>query len=153
MTSPRLLKLLPVVMAFLTCDVATASPQIVADPGDLLGMWEGESKCIVPNSPCHDEHVLYRIADKQYSTRVSIDAYKIVKGEQQFMGAIECEVPGPKKLCCAISNGRKSDWEFQISGDTMSGTLTVDEAKTLYRRISLRRTTTKLQAPANNRNQ
>jgi hypothetical protein len=151
MTSPKLSKLPLVVMAVLLCGLTTAFPRGAADPSGLLGMWEGESKCTVPDSPCHDEHVLYRIAaDKQDLTRVNIDAYKIVKGEQQFMGTIECKVPQPTTLSCVINKGRKSDWEFQQSGDTMSGTLSVDESKTLYRRVSVRRTTTKLQAPANN---
>jgi len=112
-------------------------------------MWEGESKCTVPDSPCHDEQVLYRVvADKQNPNRVLIDAYKIVKGEQQFMGTIQCRVPSATTLSCSANTERKNIWEFQFRGDTMTGTLTVDESKSLYRKISLRRTNTKLQAPA-----
>ena len=152
MIRPRHLKLrlYGLFAAFLLCSTATTFSRTPADPAGLLGMCECESKCTVPDSPCHDEHVLYRIAaDKQSPRRVTIDAYKIVKGEQQFMGTIDCEAPRPTKLSCTTNNGRKNDWEFQTSGDTMTGTLTVNESKILYRKIWVRRTSTKLQAPAN----
>ena len=29
----------------------------------VLGSWEGDSKCTMPDSPCHDEHVLYQITE------------------------------------------------------------------------------------------
>ena len=29
-----------------------------ASDKNVLGSWEGESKCVVPDSPCHDEQVL-----------------------------------------------------------------------------------------------
>ena len=135
-------------LPFLLCGLTVAFVRRPAEPAAAPGMWEGESKCTVPDSPCHDEHVLYRVvADKQDPNRVLIEAYKIVKGQQQFMGTIECRRPSVTSLTCSANTQRKNVWEFQINGDTMSGSLTVDESKTLYRKISVRRTNTKLQTP------
>ncbi len=112
---------------------------------DLIGTWEGESKCTTPNSPCHDEHALYKIsADKQDSAKLSVDGYKVVSGEAQFMGTLTCEYhPVQATLRCTANTAEQDDWEFQISGDTMTGTLTIGPEKKLYRRMSLRKTQSK----------
>ena len=71
-----------------------AMESFAAPPTDrkgVLGTWEGESKCTVANSPCHDEHVIYRLAaDKRDPNQVRLDAYKVVDGQQQFMGTLDC---------------------------------------------------------------
>jgi hypothetical protein len=47
--------------------IAAAWPQVAVGAATVVGSWEGESKCTVTNSPCHDEHVVYRIgAEKQF---------------------------------------------------------------------------------------
>src|SRR5579863_5799898 len=74
----------------LTCLLwaATAWPQSVKA---VLGSWEGESKCTVADSPCHDEHVLYQIAgDKKDPWQLNLDGYKIVDGAPEFMGTLTC---------------------------------------------------------------
>ena len=113
--------------------------------GDVVGTWEGESKCTVPDSPCHDEHALYRIAaDQKNPAQLNIDAYKIINGSPEFMGAIACEFHASEStLTCATHGAKPGEWEFHVSGDTMTGTLKVEAGKTLYRRISLRKTHTK----------
>lgn len=107
----------------------------------VLGSWEGDSKCTVPTSPCHDEHVLYQIAeDKKDPFQLNLDAYKVVDGAPEFMGTLSCHFESKTAaLSCTSSNRNKDEWEFHIIGDTMSGRLTIDEGKTLYRRITLRR--------------
>jgi hypothetical protein len=107
----------------------------------VLGLWEGESKCTVPNSPCHDEQVLYQIAqDKKDPSQLSIDGYKIIDGAPEFMGTLTCQYqPKSGALSCTSSSKEKDDWEFRVFGEAMSGKLTIDDGKTLYRRITLRK--------------
>ncbi len=72
--------------------IAPAWPQSAESTAAVTGSWEGESKCTAPDSPCHDEHVVYRItADKKNPAQLSIDADKIVNGSPQFMGTIVCQ--------------------------------------------------------------
>lgn len=118
-----------------TASVSQASDKVV------LGSWEGDSKCNVPTSPCQDEHVLYQIAqDKKDPFQLNLDEYKVVDGAPDFMGTLACHFESKAAvLSCTSSNKNKDDWEFHVIGDTMSGRLTIDEGKTLYRRITLRR--------------
>ncbi len=112
---------------------------------NVIGTWEGESKCTVPDSPCHDEQAVYHFfADAHDSTKLNLDAYKVVNGTPQLMGTIECHYHSEQATLNCTGNTRQQDtWEFHISGDTMTGTLTVGEKKILYRRISLRKTLSK----------
>jgi hypothetical protein len=103
--------------------------------GDFLGAWEGESKCTVPDSPCHDEHVVYDVKPKNQGA--SIDMYKIIAGEKQFMGTVECNKPENRSISCTIPNrNRKNDWVFTLSDEKeLEGTLYMDEVRTVYRKI------------------
>ena len=117
----------------------------LGSPGDhseVLGTWEGESKCTVPDSPCHDEHVIYEIAaDKGASGGLKMDGYKVVNGERVFMGTLRCEYQAAKKALSCTSRGKDSDdWEYTLSGDTLEGTLTIN-GKTLFRKITTRKAT------------
>lgn len=105
----------------------------------VLGSWEGESKCTVPSSPCHDEHVLYQIAeDKKDPWQLNLDAYKIIEGAPEFMGTLTCHYQSKAgALSCTASTKEKDDWEFHLMGDTMAGRLLLDDGKTLYRRVTL----------------
>jgi len=107
----------------------------------VLGSWEGDSKCTVPDSPCHDEHVLYQIAeDKKDPFQLNMDGYKIVDGVPDFMGTLACHYESKiGALSCTSSNKDKDDWEFHVIGDAMAGRLLLNEGKTLYRRITLHR--------------
>jgi hypothetical protein len=121
-----------------TCMTALAAS---ASDKAVIGSWEGDSKCMVPNSPCHDEHLLVQIsADKKDPFQLNLDAYKMVEGSPEFMGTLTCHYESKVgALSCTSSNREKDDWEFHVMGDTMTGRLLVDDGKTLYRRITLRR--------------
>src|SRR5215470_18608771 len=82
------------------------------DALDVLGEWEGESKCTVPDSPCHDEHVIYQITRaKDANDRLSIAAYKVVNGERQFMGALGCRLDaGRATLTCSGNTAKHDEW-------------------------------------------
>jgi len=107
----------------------------------VIGSWEGDSKCTVPSSPCHDEHVLMQISeDKKDPFRLNADAYKIIDGSPEFMGTLTCHYESKVgALSCTSSSRQKDDWEFHVTGDTMAGRLLVDDGKTLYRRMTLHR--------------
>jgi hypothetical protein len=137
-TPPMRFALIATVVVLLS---SPAWPQTVPNIA-VIGTWEGESKCIVRDSPCHDEHVVYRIvADKKYPAQLNIDADKIVNGSPQFMGTIFCQYhPDEATLSCTANTAKKDDWEFHISANTMTGTLTVGREKQLFRRISVHKT-------------
>ena len=121
--------------------IGQAWPQAAPGAAALIGSWEGQSKCTVSDSPCHDEHALYRItANKKNPAQLDIDGYKIVDGSPQFMGALLCQYYAEKAtLSCTANSGKQDDWEFLVSGDIMTGRLTVGAEKTLYRRITVRK--------------
>ena len=114
-----------------------------AAPGlaGLIGSWEGESKCTVPDSPCHDEHALYRITAQQENPgQLNMDGYKVVDGSPQFMGSLLCQYQAEKAILrCTAGTGKQDDWEFHVSGNSMTGTLTIGPEKRIYRRISVRK--------------
>lgn len=113
-----------------------------SDNSEILGTWEGESKCTVPDSPCRDEHVIYEIAaDKDASGGLKMNGYKVVNGERVFMGTLGCEYQAAKKVLSCTSRGKDSDdWEYTLSGDTLRGTLTIN-GKTLFRKITTKKAT------------
>ena len=117
-----------------------AAQSVLASDKAVLGSWEGDSKCMVPDSPCHDEHVLYQIAeDKKDPFQLNLDGYKMVDGAPEFMGTLTCHFESKTgALSCTSSTKDKDDWEFRVMGDAMSGRLMI-EGKTLYRRITLHR--------------
>lgn len=111
-----------------------------ADNKAVVGTWEGESKCTVPDSPCRDEHVRYRIAVvKDDPSKLSAAADKIVQGVPQFMGTLICEYRQPV-LSCTGNTAKQDDWQFRLSGADMTGTLVIGKEKTLYRRVALHKT-------------
>ncbi len=121
--------------------VCGSVPLLQASDKAVLGSWEGDSKCTVPDSPCQDEHVLYQInEDRKDPFQLKMDAYKVVNGAPEFIGTLTCHFESKTSaLSCTSSNMESNDWEFRAMGDAMSGRLMVDHGKTLYRRISLRR--------------
>jgi hypothetical protein len=112
---------------------------------DVIGAWEGDSKCMVADSPCHDEHVLFQIReDKSDPYQLQLDAYKVVEAAPDFMGTLTCKLHGGvSAMSCTGNTSQQDDWEFQISGDTMSGRMTIGSERTLYRRIILHKAAAK----------
>ena len=83
----------------------------------------------------------YRIAaNKKNPAQLNIDGYKIVDGSPQFMGALTGQYLGRQgQMSCTANTGKQDDWEFHVTDDTMTGTLTIGAEKTLYRRIIVRK--------------
>jgi hypothetical protein len=117
-----------------------ALPQSSKELAKVTGSWEGDSKCTVPNSPCHDEHVLYQIAqDRKDPEQLNLDAYKIIDGSPDFMGTLACQYHAKQgSLSCTGNTSKQDDWQFHIFGDSITGRLTIEGGK-LYRVITLHR--------------
>jgi hypothetical protein len=130
----------PILILFVSLLVLRSGAQSSKELARVTGSWEGESKCSVPNSPCHDEHVLYQIAvDRKDPDHLSLDGYKIVDGSPEFMGTLVCDYHAKQgSLSCSGNTSQKDDWEFHIFGDSMTGRLTIEGGK-LYRIITLHR--------------
>jgi len=126
---------------FIALVICLAASSAAASNKEVLGSWEGESKCMIPNSPCHDEHVLYQITeDKKDPFQLNLDGYKIVDGAPDFMGTLTCHFQSKAGLLsCTFKGKDNDDWEFNVVGDSMTGRLLMDHGKTLYRRISVHR--------------
>ena len=86
-----------------------------------VGIWRGTSVCPVRPSACNDEVVVYRIARTNAADTLTMDARKIVRGEEQEMGVLTCRVTSPNaSLTCAIPQGT---WQFRVRNDSLVGEL------------------------------
>jgi hypothetical protein len=115
--------------------ILAAIPAVAQSKSDpVSGTWEGTSLCTVANSPCRNEHVVYHVKpDPKDATKFSIDADKIVNGEADFMGTLNCIFTAAKsELYCDTAG----DWRFTITGDKMTGTLRLKDG-TLYRNVAV----------------
>jgi hypothetical protein len=107
-----------------------------ADP--ISGTWEGTSLCQVKPSPCHDEHVIYRLTSAK-PRQYRIDGYKLVAGQEQFMGTIDVTLDaGGSHLDGSVMSGGRSQGRIQLSlkGRHMTGRMLQADG-TLYRLIEV----------------
>ena len=110
-----------------------ALAQVPAAASNPLGVWRGTSLCRVRPSPCNDEIVVYRITRVNASDSLSVDARKIVNGQEEEMGVIGCRsAASGAQLTCTMPNGV---WRFTIRGDSLVGELRLPN-NTKYRDIS-----------------
>ena len=108
-------------LAAVCVSASGAFGQVAAPTSSAVGVWHGTSKCLVRPSPCKDEIVVYRITRVNASDSVSIDARKIVKGQEEEMGVLGCGfAPSGAQLTCTMRNGV---WRFTIRGDSLVGDL------------------------------
>ncbi len=114
-----------------------ATAAFAADKVSPLGSWEGESLCTVPDSPCHDEHVVYEIKpDSKMQGNILNDMYKIVNGEKLFMGTLNCSWKDTESVLTCHYRA-DDEWSFKITGNEMKGTLHIKAERQLYRKISV----------------
>ena len=86
-----------------------------------VGVWRGTSLCLVRPSPCNDEIVVYRITRVNARDSLSLDARKIVNGQEEEMGVLGCRFdPATAQIGCNMRNGV---WRFAIRGDNLVGEL------------------------------
>jgi hypothetical protein len=115
---PRMLFAI-VIACVLSNEARAQGPSVSAN---ALGTWRGTSLCLVRPSSCNDEFVVYRVARSRTSgDDVSIDASKMVNGQEEEMGVLTCRPGGPgTQLTCAMKNGV---WHFVVRGDSLVGEL------------------------------
>jgi hypothetical protein len=98
-----------------------AHAQVPTAAPNPVGVWRGTSLCRVRPSPCKDEIVVYRITRLKASDSLSLDASKIVNGQEQDMGVLVCRFAASgAQVTCTMPNGV---WRFTIRGDSLTGEL------------------------------
>src|SRR5690242_19796299 len=82
-----------------------------------VGIWRGESTCVVRPSACNDETALYRIAaNARAQDRLTVSAGKIVDGREVSMGSSECSYTVKTQVIdCYLPNG--SSVHLEVEGD------------------------------------
>jgi hypothetical protein len=114
-------------LSVLVLGAASQSPppqQVATTP---VGTWRGISLCLVRPSACKDEVVIYRISHTKADS-MTLDARKIVNGEEQEMGVLACRFTSPNgPLVCVFPRGT---WKFHVRSDSLVGELRlVDDTK------------------------
>ena len=90
-----------------------------------VGIWRGTSVCLVRPSACNDEIVVYRIAHTNAADSLTVDARKIVRGEEQEMGVLTCRFTSANgSLTCAMPQGT---WQFRVRNDSLVGELRLSD--------------------------
>jgi len=120
----------------------SASDRLGDDGSKLVGDWAGESVCVGDNPSCHDEKVVYHVSKSADGPdRFKIAADKIVAGKPEPMGVLDFKYDaGRGTLVGEFKNARYHGlWELTVKGDTMEGTLTLLPAKTVARRVRVKK--------------
>src|SRR6476659_160860 len=106
-------------------------------PDRVAGTWEGTSLCQVKPSPCHDEHVIYRVTETSVN-HYHFDAYKLIDSKEVFMGAIDFIYdPARSELNATIVGNRGSATSrLALTARHLSGSMTLADG-TLYRLIEV----------------
>ena len=115
------IQLIGIAVATLIARDASAQSGLQHPPAIAVGTWRGTSVCLVHPSPCNNEVVVYRITRMKAADSLSLDARKIVRGEEQEMGVLACRfIPVNRQVTCAIPRGL---WDFRVRGDSLVGEL------------------------------
>ena len=105
----------------LTTSAGAQAPPPKAATRTAVGTWRGTSICLVRPSACHDEIVVYRIARTRTADSLTIDARKVVRGEEEAMGILACRYSAPNgELTCGIP---RATWRFRVRNDSLVGEL------------------------------
>jgi hypothetical protein len=119
-------RLLCIAFTIACADNAPASAQRAAPSINPAGVWRGTSLCLVHPSPCHDESVVYRITGVNATDSLSVDARKIVNGQEEEMGILGCGFDAPaRRVTCTMPQGV---WRFTIRGDSLVGELRLPDS-------------------------
>jgi hypothetical protein len=114
----------------------------IDDGSKLIGNWTGESICVGDNPACHDEKVVYRISKSPTeSGQLVITMDKIVDGKPETMGVLNFKYDSEKgTLVGEFKNARYHGlWEFTVKGNMMEGTLSLLPARTIGRRVKVKK--------------
>ncbi len=128
--------LITVVSAFTTAAQAQAGKAVQQDSAMLVGDWRGDSICVVRPSACNDEKALYHFKKTDKPNRFLLQADKIVNGQAEEMGTMECTF-APEKHDVTCSTPRLVV-HLTLNGKSLDGTMNRPDG-TLWRNISLKK--------------
>lgn len=119
------IQLLLAVVSLLSRSADGQSPSRQLAATSPVGIWRGTSVCLVRPSACKDEIVVYRIAHTKAPDSLTVDARKIVRGEEEEMGVLTCHLTSPDGLLtCAM---RQGTWQFRVRNDSLVGELRLSD--------------------------
>jgi hypothetical protein len=127
-------------LLFMPCLIwHSARSQVNPDVDPVAGTWKGSSLCQVKDSPCHDEIAVYH-AKKLSSDTYQFQMNKMVNGKEEEMGPLTFSWNDKLKTLTGVNKSSRGTgtWRFQLVGNKMHGTLTIDN-KTLFRIIDLKK--------------
>ncbi|HEY9001314.1 MAG TPA: hypothetical protein VIM89_08165 [Mucilaginibacter sp.] len=103
---------------------------------NITGTWQGTSICQVKDSPCHDETAIYHAVKAEGNT-YRFQMNKIANGKEVEMGETMFIYDKNNETLDGVTTSPKGKglWHFVLKGNTMHGTLTVENI--LYRVIDL----------------
>ncbi|HUR37216.1 MAG TPA: DUF4350 domain-containing protein [Terriglobales bacterium] len=116
---------------------ASTPSKSIAAGENLVGDWKGTSICKARPGICHDEVVVYHIKPSGKADGYSVRADKIINGELEDMGVLECTF-APKETTLTCHYRPTDSWTFKLTGDTMKGTLIIPD-NVLLRVIDLKK--------------
>ena len=110
----------------------------------ILGTWKGTSTCVNSTEfpSCHDEVVVYEFKESaKGGDAVTVDAFKIVGGEKQFMGDLEFSWDAKQEAWISeLTTPRvHALWTFFVHGDDITGTLVDLPSKHLIRNVAVKK--------------
>jgi hypothetical protein len=113
------------------------STKPAAGDSSLMGDWRGDSICVVRPSACNDEKALYhfkKLGDQP--NRFLLQADKIVNGQAEEMGSMECSF-APEKHVVTCSTPKLVLY-LSSNGKNLDGTMNLPDG-TVWRNITLHR--------------
>src|SRR5690348_5649041 len=114
------MQLRPVLAILVVLAVPVLSVRSQSAAPSPIGTWRGTSLCLVRPSACNDETVVYYIKPLKTADSLTIDARKIVRGEEEEMGVLNCQSAAGSKVTCAM---RQGVWHFTVKADSLVGEL------------------------------
>jgi hypothetical protein len=131
-------------LAFLIGLCVAANAFAAAPRAAILGTWKGTSTCVNGTEfpSCHDEVVVYEFKESaKGGDAVTVDAFKIVGGEKQFMGDLEFGWDAKQEAWVSeLTTPRvHALWTFFVHGDDLTGTLVDLPSKHLIRNVAVKK--------------
>src|SRR6476619_1314369 len=122
----------------------SSSCQKADTDNQLAGTWTGKSLCVGDRPACKNEVVVYRFISVPGKTDLfTVYGDKIVDGKRVVMGKLDFVYDKAKgTVSSEFTRGQTHGiFNFQLSGDTLKGTLIILPEKTVGRTIEVQRVT------------
>jgi len=129
--------LINILLCFICVVVLGGAHTITNQKDPIVGTWKGTSICQLKNSSCNDEVIVCHITKTAAPNTYKFVMNKMVNNAEVSMGELDFIYNQPQAtLTCHSVTRYDGLWKFDVKGDTMDGTLVIDN-KTLFRVIKL----------------